>query len=56
MTIQEDFICNLKKIDANSAVVQIVFVKKGRSYYSAFEPNITYKLKMKMVDLIINDL
>ena len=26
MTIQEDFICNLKKIDANSAVVQIVFV------------------------------
>lgn len=27
MTIQEDFICNLKKIDANSAVVQIVFVK-----------------------------
>ena len=37
MTIQEDFICNLKKIDANSAVVQIVFVKKGRSYYSAFE-------------------
>lgn len=37
-------------------MVQIIFVKKGRYYYSAFEPNITYELKMKIIALIVNDL